>query len=221
MSNGDKPSSSTPRTEARIMRVQNSTNLLEVQDMVPADFARQLERELAEARTALQESIKAKEDAENGAWNVQRVWERALIETLPSGMRELVQEAAIRNTADRQFACSSNELRSRAEKAERELAEWRAQGYTPRRRSEASRKQCKGPRDMSGINAGTAVCIEDWHVEAENGDRQDCKRGQTYTTTEPKDGEVTVFSTFWVKAPARIFGGWKPLGATSTNRAEE
>ena len=59
---------------------------------------------------------------------------------------------------------------------------------------------------------GTAICIEDWHVEAENGDRQDCKRGKEYTVSKPwGDGTVTVCSTFWVKAPARIFGGWKPF----------
>ena len=65
---------------------------------------------------------------------------------------------------------------------------------------------------------GTAVCIEDWHVEAENGDRQDCKRGQTYTTTPPENGELVVLSTFWVKAPARIFGGWQPLSGMNKEK---
>lgn len=52
----------------------------------------------------------------------------------------------------------------------------------------------------------TAVCIEDWHIEAENGDRQDCKKGERYTISAPrKDGTVTVFSSFWVPAPIGIF----------------
>jgi len=49
------------------------------------------------------------------------------------------------------------------------------------------------------------ICLRDWFVEAENGDRQDLKRGKTYTTSASKDGEVTVFSSFWVKAPIDIF----------------
>lgn len=56
-----------------------------------------------------------------------------------------------------------------------------------------------------------AICVEDWHVEAENGDRQECKRGQEYTVSDEKNGKRTVFSGFWVEAPARIFAGVLPL----------
>lgn len=50
------------------------------------------------------------------------------------------------------------------------------------------------------------LCVEDWFVEATNGDRLDLKRGKEYTTSAAvMDGEVTVFSQFWVKAPVRIF----------------
>lgn len=63
------------------------------------------------------------------------------------------------------------------------------------------------------MQVGEAICIKDWHIEAENGDRQECKRGKTYTITKPEDGvdAVTLFSGFWVKAPADIFAGWISL----------
>lgn len=63
------------------------------------------------------------------------------------------------------------------------------------------------------MEVGEAICIQDWSVEAENGDRQECKRGQTYTTTRPQDGNenVTLFSAYWVKAPKSIFAGWMSL----------
>ena len=51
-----------------------------------------------------------------------------------------------------------------------------------------------------------ALCLENWYIEAENGDRQDCVKGKTYTISAPrKDGTVKVFSRFWVDAPAHIF----------------
>jgi hypothetical protein len=63
------------------------------------------------------------------------------------------------------------------------------------------------------MTVGEAICIKDWHIEAENGDRQECKRGQMYTITQPQDGKenVTLFSSYWVKAPASIFAGWVSL----------
>lgn len=63
------------------------------------------------------------------------------------------------------------------------------------------------------MEVGEAICIQDWHIEAENGDRQECKRGKTYTTTRPEDGKdtVTLFSAFWVAAPKSIFAGWVSL----------
>ena len=74
---------------------------------------------------------------------------------------------------------------------------------------------------------GEAICVQDWHIEAENGDRQECKRGRTYITTKPEDGAetVTVFSSFWVKAPKSIFAGWMSLkdkcAAASTRTKEK
>lgn len=52
------------------------------------------------------------------------------------------------------------------------------------------------------------ICIKDWAIEAENGDRQELKRGKEYITSVPrKDDSVIVFSTFWVSAPLDIFAG--------------
>lgn len=66
---------------------------------------------------------------------------------------------------------------------------------------------------MATNHVGEAICIEDWHIEAENGDRQDCFRGKTYTISRPEDGKdtVMVFSRFWVPAPKGIFAGWISL----------
>lgn len=62
------------------------------------------------------------------------------------------------------------------------------------------------------MKAYTAVCIEDWAIEAENGDRMECKRGEIYTVSGDRGhGELTVFGRFWVPAPVRIFAGFKTL----------
>lgn len=61
-------------------------------------------------------------------------------------------------------------------------------------------------REGKDMNVYERICLHDWHVEAANGDRQDCTRGKTYTTSEPHDdGTVTVLSRFWVRAPESIF----------------
>ena len=50
------------------------------------------------------------------------------------------------------------------------------------------------------------ICLKDWHIEAENGDRQALQRGKHYTTSASRDdGTVIVFSSFWVRAPIDIF----------------
>lgn len=49
------------------------------------------------------------------------------------------------------------------------------------------------------------ICLKDWHIEAQNGDRQELKRGKCYTTLASKHGKVMVFSTFWVSAPIEVF----------------
>ena len=52
------------------------------------------------------------------------------------------------------------------------------------------------------------ICLEDWTLQAENGDTLVLKRGQEYTTSaENADGEVTVFTSFWVSVPVRLFAG--------------
>ncbi len=51
------------------------------------------------------------------------------------------------------------------------------------------------------------ICIRNWFVEAENGDRQDLLCGTEYITSAEREGMVTVFKQFWVKAPIEIFAG--------------
>jgi len=57
------------------------------------------------------------------------------------------------------------------------------------------------------------VCIKNYVVEAQNGDRQEVVRGREYiTTTDPDEyGNVVVFSTFWVRMPVDFFAGPEPL----------
>lgn len=57
-----------------------------------------------------------------------------------------------------------------------------------------------------------AICIKDWCLEAENGDRMACVRGKEYTVTGDRgNGELTVFGAYWVPAPVGIFAGFKSL----------
>lgn len=56
-----------------------------------------LKREIKRLREALHIAIVAKCKAEDAAHRVTWVWEKALIESLPSGMRELVMEAVFKN----------------------------------------------------------------------------------------------------------------------------
>lgn len=51
------------------------------------------------------------------------------------------------------------------------------------------------------------ICIKDYAVTAQNGDRFEIKRGKEYTTSSSESGEVTVLSNFWVKVPTRYFAG--------------
>lgn len=51
------------------------------------------------------------------------------------------------------------------------------------------------------------ICIQDYTVEAKNGDRLDVTRGKEYLTSAEKDGTVIVFSGFWVTVPISIFAG--------------
>ena len=53
-------------------------------------------------------------------------------------------------------------------------------------------------------------CIEDYTLEARNGDRLELKRGKEYlTSAEHDDGTVTVFTKFWVRVDPALFAGAK------------
>jgi hypothetical protein len=53
------------------------------------------------------------------------------------------------------------------------------------------------------------ICQRNWFIQAQNGDRQDLHQGRAYLTSKPHDdGTVTVFSSFWVRAPLDIFHPW-------------
>ena len=52
------------------------------------------------------------------------------------------------------------------------------------------------------------ICIKDHTITAENGDSQTVKRGKEYITSPvDKEGNVTVFSTFWVPMSLDLFAG--------------
>lgn len=49
------------------------------------------------------------------------------------------------------------------------------------------------------------MCIKPWSITAQNGDFE-VKPREIYTTSaEPKDGEIMVFSRYWVKVPTECF----------------
>jgi hypothetical protein len=51
------------------------------------------------------------------------------------------------------------------------------------------------------------VCIEDYTVTDSEGTSFTVKRGREYITSPERDGQVRVFSTFWVWVPVSIFAG--------------
>jgi len=51
------------------------------------------------------------------------------------------------------------------------------------------------------------ICIREFQLAAKNGDCLKLKRGKEYITSPEVNGEVTVFSRFWVKIPVDIFAG--------------
>ena len=52
------------------------------------------------------------------------------------------------------------------------------------------------------------VCITDFTLTAKNGDTLSLKRGKEYLTSDVnKDGDVTVFTNFWVPVPVGLFAG--------------
>jgi hypothetical protein len=51
------------------------------------------------------------------------------------------------------------------------------------------------------------ICIKDYVLEAQNGDRLELHCGREYLTSREHDGQVTVFTNFWVKVPIELFTG--------------
>ena len=50
------------------------------------------------------------------------------------------------------------------------------------------------------------ICVKDAALEAQNGDRQEIKRGKEYLTTDIlEDGTVIVFDRFWAPSDASLF----------------
>lgn len=50
------------------------------------------------------------------------------------------------------------------------------------------------------------ICLKDFLIIGKD-NRFELKRGREYITSEEENGEVVVFSKFWVRVPANIFGG--------------
>ena len=51
------------------------------------------------------------------------------------------------------------------------------------------------------------ICIEDYEIEDSEGTKFNLKRGKEYLTSQEKNGEVCVFSTYWVYVPSSLFAG--------------
>jgi len=84
-----------------------------------------LKREIKRVREALHIGITAKCKAEDAARRVTWVWEKALIESLPSGMRELVMEAVFKNAERAQMNKTDLDIHERIADLERQMAEAR------------------------------------------------------------------------------------------------
>lgn len=51
-------------------------------------------------------------------------------------------------------------------------------------------------------------CVKDFVLEALNGDRLELVKGKEYITSPIyEDKQVTVFTRYWVKVPAKLFKG--------------
>jgi hypothetical protein len=53
------------------------------------------------------------------------------------------------------------------------------------------------------------ICIQDFELTAQNGDRLVLKRGQEYLTSEVRkeDNTLVVITNYWVRVPANLFAG--------------
>ncbi len=57
------------------------------------------------------------------------------------------------------------------------------------------------------------VAQRNWHIEDSFGNRQDVVAGKDYQQTKEVrgDGTVMLFSRFWVRVPAEVFGVSRPM----------
>lgn len=51
------------------------------------------------------------------------------------------------------------------------------------------------------------ICIKDWEISDKYGNKFCVKRGKEYLTSDQEQGDVTVFSDYWVNVPVSIFAG--------------
>ncbi len=51
------------------------------------------------------------------------------------------------------------------------------------------------------------ICIKDYEITAKNGDYCKINRGKEYTTSDVADGEVVVFTNYWIRVPIDHFAG--------------
>jgi hypothetical protein len=57
-----------------------------------------------------------------------------------------------------------------------------------------------------------AICLEDFTPAPDEDATFKLERGREYTVGPERDGQVRVFSRYWVWVPATLFAGAKPLG---------
>lgn len=66
------------------------------------------------------------------------------------------------------------------------------------------------------------ICITTHTIKDSTGAEMTLERGREYLTSEEKDGEVCVFSTYWVYVPAVLFAGAQLFtGAVTEKLIEE
>lgn len=55
------------------------------------------------------------------------------------------------------------------------------------------------------VDIVSQLCIKSYEVTAKNGDHWKAQQGRVYTTSIPENGDVMVFSNYWVRIPADHF----------------
>ena len=51
------------------------------------------------------------------------------------------------------------------------------------------------------------ICVKEHKIEAKDGNSFTLEKGEEYLTDKEENGEVTVFSKYWVKVPVNCFTG--------------